>query len=363
VTLRPVPGVMTRPAIGACCAAVLLGFSSAVGAQAGGVSQSGSGNLLADTYGKLWIVSPAGAMQMLMDRASVGVFSPDGKRVAVLSGDRTLSLLSLDSRARRDIVTLLPGTHFGDIAWSPDGRFIGYEVMDKGTGDHLFLVSVETEHVTPRDLGKWYQGLSFSPDASRIVHAVNFPTQGLEVLDVATGKRTLVHEANKVVWDANFSPDGKHIAYRTTVKEPPAATDEEPNCEGPTLGLRLYTLADGSDRALGIRAPKGWEDVKNYAWSPDGSRIAVMVGTVGCDYPGDAVGVFLTSLDSKSQIRISTSSMALDPIFSPDGSELAFADAREMPASLMRYNLATGALALIVKGTESDGSFHLHGWK
>ena len=341
----------------------MLGFSSALEAQASGTSRPGSGNLLVDTYGKLWLVSPAGGMQLLMNRATVGVLSPDGKRVAVLSGDRTLSLLSLDTRAKRDIVTLPAGLHFGEIAWSPDGRFIGYEAMDMGTGDHLFLVSVDEVGGTPRDLGKWYQGLSFSRDGSRIVHAVNSPAQGLEVLDVATGKRTLVHKTPKVVWDANFSPDGNYIAYRTTLKEPPEGTDDEPSCESPTLGLRVHSLADGSDRALVIRAPKNWEDVKGYAWSPDGNRIAIMVGMVGCDYPGDAVGVFLTSRDSKSQLRISTSSMALDPIFSPDGSELAFADAQETPASLMRYNLATGELALIVRGTATDNAFHVHGWK
>ena len=341
-----------------------MGAVSTVGAQVvGAPPPARPGNLLVDTYGKLWLVTPSGTMQMLMDRATVGVLSPDGKRVAVLSGDRTLSVLSLDTHARRDVVTLPAGTHFGEIVWSPDGRSIGYEAMDMGTGDHLFLVSADTEHAVPRDLGKWYQGLSFSPDASRIVHAVNFPVQGLEVLDVATGKRVLVHKTSKVVWDATFSPDGKQIAYRMTVKDPPAATDEEPNCESPTLGLRVHSLADGSDRALVIRAPKDWEDVKSYAWSPDGNRIAIMVGTVGCDYPGDAVSIFLTSLDSKSQLRISTSSMALDPVFSPDGSELAFSDAQEIPARLVRYNLATGALVLIARGTESENYFHLHAWK
>ncbi|MDP9280421.1 MAG: hypothetical protein M3P00_13470 [Gemmatimonadota bacterium] len=205
-------------------------------------------------------------------------------------------------------------------------------------------------------------GVELLTGASRIVHAVNSPSQGLEILDVATGKRTLVHKTSKVVWDASFSPDGKHIAYRTTIKDPPPATDDEPNCEPPTLGLRLFTLADGSDRALEIRAPKEWEDVKGYAWSPDGSRIAVMVGTVDCDYPGSAVGVFLASLDAKSQIRISKSSMALDPVFSPSGSEIAFADAAQSPARLMRYNLASGALTLIVAGTETENYFHLHGW-
>jgi len=353
-----------RSGFAAFIVALIVGGVSAIGGQVVGAARPAvSGNLLVDTYGKLWIVSPSGAMQMLMDRATVGVLSPDGKRVAVLSGDRTLSVLSLDTHARRDVVTLPAATHFGEIVWSPDGRFIGYEAMDMGTGDHLYLVSVDTEHATPRDLGKWYQGLSFSPDASRIAHAVNFPVQGLEVLDVRTGKRMLVHKTSKVVWDATFSPDGKHIAYRTTVKDPPAATDEDPSCEPPTLGLRVYTLADGSDRLLAIRAPKEWEDVKGYAWSPDGNRIALMVGTVDCDYPGSAVGVFITTLDSKSQVRISKSSMALDPVFSPDGSELAFADAQEMPAKLVRYNLVTGALVPIIKGTESDNYFHLHGWK
>ncbi len=149
----------------ALAVALSLASHSSAGAQGRETSQPArQGTLLVDTYGKLWIVSPGGPMQMLMDRADVGVLSPDGRRVAVLAGDRTLSLLSLDTRARRDIVILPAGTHFGEIVWSPDGRFIGYEAMDMGTGDHLFLVSADAEHATPRDLGKWYQGLSFSPE-------------------------------------------------------------------------------------------------------------------------------------------------------------------------------------------------------
>ena len=36
---------------------------------------------------------------------------------------------------------------------------------------------------------------------------------GLEVLDIRSGQRTLIHRTTKVVWSAKFSPDGEWIAY------------------------------------------------------------------------------------------------------------------------------------------------------
>jgi Tol biopolymer transport system component len=75
-------------------------------------------------------------------------------------------------------------------------------------------------------------------------------------------------------------------------------------------------------------APKDWDNVKSFNWSPDSKRLAVMLGTTDCDYPGSANGVFVTSLDLKSQSRVSPTGMALDPVFSPDGSAVALSTHR-----------------------------------
>jgi Tol biopolymer transport system component len=121
-----------------------------------------------------------------------------------------------------------------------------------------------------------------------------------------------------------------------------------------------------TDSAVTIAdAPKDWQNVKSFAWSPDSKRIALTLGTVDCDYPGSAAGVFITTIDLKSQVRASLSELAFEPAFSPDGKAVAFVDfsAPDSRARLIRYDLATGARTLIRRATDADNSYRLLGWK
>jgi len=183
---------------------------------------------------------------------------------------------------------------------------------------------------------------------------------------VATGQRALIHKARKVVWSAKFSPDGQWIAYQITLYDPPRTKDDEPDCTPPTIGLRIYSTRTKTDSAVTIAgAPKDWQNVKSFAWSPDSKRLALTLGTVDCDYPGSAAGVFITSIDLKSQIRASVSELAFEPAFSTDGKAVAFVDfsGPDSRARLIRYDLATGARTLIRRATEADNYYRLLGWK
>lgn len=118
-----------------------------------------------------------------------------------------------------------------------DGKAIAYEAIVRNNSDDLFLAPLPVQRGPARNLGHWYQGFSFSPDGSRIVHAINNPFAP-EVLDVATANRTLLHKADDVGWEAQFSPDGKFIAYVKTVTEPQSTDqsgkdDDEPDCTNP----------------------------------------------------------------------------------------------------------------------------------
>ena len=165
----------------------------------------------------------------------------------------------------------------------------------EGKDGHLFIAPLSGSGSAPQDLGPWYQGFSVSPEGSKILHAVNSPAMGLEVLDVASGKRTLIHKTAKVVWNAQFSSDGEWIAYEMTLRDPPQAKDDEPDCTPPTIGLRIYSVRMKSDIAVSIgAAPKDWNNVKSFKWSPDSKRLALTLGTTDCEnYPGSADGVFI----------------------------------------------------------------------
>ena len=323
------------------------------------------GGLLVLASGKLLLIHLDGT-QRILDGFNSWVPSPDGKHIAFTTPARpkTLTIAAVGSQASTEIATLPGDAHFGAIEWAPDGSAVAYEVRIEGKSDDLFVAPFPPAQGKPRNLGNWYQGFSFSPDGSKIVHAVNLGPgiSGLEVVDVTTGRRSLLHKTKNIVWDARYSPDGRLIAYLMTIHE--NGTGDEPNCLGPTVGLWIYALTSHTDRQVTVAsAPAAWDDVKTFNWSPDGTRLTLTLGTTDCDYPGSEAGVFLTTPDLAVQRQISTTNLSLEPVFSPDGSAVAFVDFSEPPARLLRYDLTTGTLSLIRRATQEDNYYTLLDWR
>jgi Tol biopolymer transport system component len=337
-------------------------------------------NLVVSTADRnLVIIHPDGTQEQISREAGSAVISPDHRAIAFTvvhmqqvpapeswRVDAKLLVMNLSTRVTTELVHPPAGTGFGQIAWTPDGSAIAYEGTARGKGgmeNDLFLVPFPPEHGPVRNLGHWYQGFSFSPDGTRIVHAINFPF-ALEVLDIATGTRTLLHKASNVVWEAKFSPDGRFIAYQKTVGEPASSVqgseDDEPDCGSPDTELRLYSLIDGSDTA--VRIPKAPPSVYNFSWSPDSRRLAIQLGTEDCTSPSGDAAVFVTTVDQKVQKQISTSGPSAQPVFSPDGSAIAFVDS-SFPVRLLRYDLASETLSVIQRASAKENDYTLLDWK
>ncbi|HXZ41776.1 MAG TPA: hypothetical protein VEG68_13615 [Terriglobales bacterium] len=340
-----------------------------------------AGNLIVMTAdGNLVIIHPDGTQEQIASEAGSAAISPDHRSIALTvvhmqkvpapefwRVDAKLLVMNLSTRVTTELLHPPAGTGIGEIAWTPDGSAIAYLATVRengGTADDLFLAPFPPERGPVRNLGHWYQRFSFSPDGASIVHAINFPF-ALEVLDLATGTRTLLHKASNVVWEAKFSPDGKFIAYQKTVGEPAGSVqgsdDDEPDCASPDTELRLYSLIDGSDTA--VRIPKAPPSVYNFSWSPDSRRLAIELGTEDCTSPSGNAAVFVTSVDQKVQKQISTSSPSAQPAFSPDGSAIAFVDSSQPPARLFRYDLASETPSVIRRASAKENDYTLLEWK
>jgi len=343
----------------------------------GGIAPSADaprGKLLVENNGTLLLITPDGSATAVGKWAIAAALSPDGKAVAFTTDvvrpspttpEKKVVVKTLPAGPETEIVKIPRGAYFRDLEWLPDGKTVAYQAVVHGKSGELFFAPVPPAGEPPRKLGDWYQGISFSPDGSKLLHAVNGPgSPGLEIVETGSGKRAMLHVARSIVWEARYSPDGRYIAYTMTLRNPPLATDEEPNCAGPTIGLWLYSVANHSDTQVVIRAaPKDWDNVKNFRWSPDGRRIALTLGTTDCDYPGSAAGVFLTAADQKQQLRLSTSDLSVEPAFSPEGAAVAFVDVSEPRSKLMLYDLRSGKLTLIRQAGEQANWFTLLGWK
>lgn len=325
-----------------------------------------SGDMLVKVdSGTLILIHADGSREVISEKGRQATLSPDRRSVAFIS-DQKLLVMNLAAKATDEIVQLPEGAYFGQVEWEPDGKAIAYEAIIRSKSDDLFLAPFPPQRGQTRNLGHWYQGFSFSPDGSRIIHAINLPF-ALEAVDVASGKRSILHKADDVVWTAQFSPDGKYIAYTKTVTPPDdsrqSADDDEPDCSNPPMELHLLAVRDSADTTVKMRDPKAPDSVYHFVWSPDSRRIALELGTPDCGYPAGDAAVFVISVDQKEQLKVSNESASYAPAFSPDGLGVVFMDASHDPVRLWRYDFAGKSLKPLTVNGASLTDEQLLEWK
>jgi len=215
----------------------------------------------------IWLIEVATGVQtpLVAGAGSHGSprWSPDGKRLAYVSapdGAPQLYVMWLADRVSARI-TGLPDSP-GSIAWSPDGRQIAYtmrvpstdthlgrapdkpegakwadplQVIDRvtyradGAGylkpgfDHIFVVAADGGAPRQVTFGAFDDGgpLSWSPDGRTILFSANRhedwelnPVNGeVYAVDVASGAVRPLTSRDGPDTGAQYSPDGKHIAY------------------------------------------------------------------------------------------------------------------------------------------------------
>jgi Tol biopolymer transport system component len=236
----------------------------------------------------------------------------------------------------------------GNAAWSPDGRWVAYDL----TGGGLWVVNAERETrqlAVESSYGSW----TWSPTAPQLAMVRD---SRLTVVDASTGRQTdlgdVVGEASAPVW----SPDGTRILYgarggslysvdvgsgdRSLVVRLPGenldSMDEiEWSPDGAYLAIvndlepgggRLYVMnADGSGvRVLLDNFESGGILARNrFAWSPDGTRLTYAAFS-GPDVR--ELRIWTVSLDGSapSLVASHTSNVGGSPVWSPDGSQIAF---------------------------------------
>jgi WD40 repeat protein/serine/threonine protein kinase len=235
-------------------------------------------------------------------------YSPDGKRLASSSADKTVKVW--DAQTGQQLFTIKGHRSWvNSVSFSPDGKRLAsasadntVKVWDAQTGQELLSLKIDCNSV------------AFSPDGKWLASADEDST--VKVRDAQTGQELISLKGHKErIRSVAYSPDGKRLASgggRGEVGVWDAQTGQE------LLSLRGHT-----------------SQVNSMAFSPDGKRLASADGEVKV---WDArTGQELLSL------KIDCNSV----VFSPDGKWLASADE---DSTVKVWDAQTGQELLSLKG-------------
>jgi TolB protein len=257
---------------------------------------------------RLSLMRPDGSDLTLLSDAVAGhpfgAWSPDGSRVAFLSGSSGAgSLLVVNADGSGEFHVTEIQAYPPD--WSPDGSKLVFEAVEGG----ICSVGADGSDLTRLTLGG--SGPSWSPDGSRIAFfsdaAGNFDVYAMGS-DGADPERLTSDPADDV--SPGWSRDGTRIAF---------VSERHRNSD-------LYVIdADGSDERRLTEDPVPDEA---FSWAPDGDRIAYVSYRHGAKPEsignGDAE-VFVVGVRNGQTRNLSRNrAWDGDPDWSPDGTQIVF---------------------------------------
>lgn len=234
------------------------------------------------------------------------ILSPDGTRIALRNWGSPGYIKILDL-ASEQIIILLDSLELAyDIVWSPDGSQLA-AVLSSGSGGAAWhwtnIWDVETETYTTYNVG--LNGIAWSPDGQYLALTGNYHGNPTHIFDLNVGQKIYnLGDYNRSATSIIWSPDGSKIATGDSngdvwIWDAPTG---ELIWQFETLPTQNYDPS-----------------VQDLAWSPDSRLVAAASVGRGLD-------VWDTETGRALQTEIAPDGYITSVVFSPDGSQLAYAD-------------------------------------
>lgn len=277
----------------------------------------------------------APVVQLTNDSAfdSYPFWSPDGARIAFVSSDGAhtgIRVMEPDGQNPAPVTDNVSWNLFTEFdPWSPDGEKLLFLSDDRGGLDLWTMNPDGTGKVRLTEGGRIVPipglsgyGADWSSDGKRIVYtSCLFENAAIQEGPPAVNLSAIRTEADIWIMDADggnkkqlttggdarlplWQPQGDRIAY---------LVDRSGNRE-------IWTMqSDGTGKT---QVTFSEASVSGYSWSPDGARIAYVVASPHGTLP--EFSLWVINSDGSGSEQLTTGNRDRSPVWSPDGTRIAF---------------------------------------
>jgi len=284
-------------------------------------------------------------------------WSPDGQNLAftrIAADEYAIYIVSAKGGTQKKVSRPDPRRKRGELAWTPDGKFIAFSGDSPRGGSQIFLLSVEDSSAEPitepqgqdRDWGP-----AFSPDGTQMAfvrgNGAGFPEEVYVMALNGGPARQLTNERAAIMGPPTWSQDGTNVIFSSTKEGDPAlwAIPASGGAATRMVGTGSATwhpviakhsgqmAAQKISRSSGVYClPVDGEPGKNTPFvvtstngrnegpqpSPDGRRLVFMSDRSGY------VEIWVSNRDGSSPAQLTNLHGSGTPRWSPDGLWIAF---------------------------------------
>jgi dipeptidyl aminopeptidase/acylaminoacyl peptidase len=267
---------------------------------------------------------------------------------------------------------------------SPDGRAVAYTVRETNWDDNSYeteiwladAVSASSSSGAIRQLTnakKSSQSPAWSPDGSKLAFISDrSDTRQIYVISATAGEADALTSLEDGVTSFAWAPDGTSIAYTATEPKSAVIKDREKKYGEFQVVQHDYRMTHLFVIDLGTRATRtltsGAFSVGSFQWSPDGRSIAFDHRVNSALASSESSDISIVTVANGSVRKLVTQpGPDSHPVWSPDGSRVAFETAMANPAFFYSNGLIAtvpaggGAPTVLSAAFDEDPS--IVGWK